>query len=136
MDGLNRTMVRPGGQGRRLPIGVAAIALLVVVCVVAGVVWVSTWGPQWHTVVPDSYQLGAGQSQLVLLVIADREPAPVEAVIVSQAADSVVVEVRTRDNRKNGVALGYPRTVTVELSAPLDRRRVLDVSGYEIPERR
>ncbi|MDR3069641.1 MAG: hypothetical protein LBU38_01360 [Propionibacteriaceae bacterium] len=114
---------------------VIAVVLAVVVCVLAGVAWVFSWGTQWRTVVPDSYQTQSDQTQLVLSVVADQEPAPVEAVVVSQGQDSVVVEVRTRDNWTNGVALGYARTGSVELTAPLDRRKVLDVSGQEIPEK-
>ena len=120
---------RPGSTRLTL-VGVVALAVM---CVVAGVDWASTWGPQWRTVLPDGYQVGVDRTHLVLFVTADREPAPVEAAIVSQGPDSVVVEVRTRDNGRTGVALGFPRTAVVELGAPLDRRRVLAVPGQEIP---
>lgn len=112
---------------------IVTITLVVVVCVVVGVVWASTLGPQWRTVMPDGYQ--SDQTRLVLFVTADQEPAPVEAAIVSQGPESVVVKVRTHDNGRTGVALGFPRTALVELMEPLKDRRVLDVSGQEIPEK-
>lgn len=109
------------------------ITLVVVVCAVAGVAWFSTLGPQWRTVVPEGYQVD--QTRLLLFVTADQEPAPVEGVIVSQGPDSVVVKVRTHDNGRTGIALGFPRTALVELTAPLGNRQVLDASGEEIPEK-
>ncbi|MDF1489661.1 hypothetical protein [Tessaracoccus caeni] len=114
---------------------VLIVAALVALSGAAVAVWASTWGPQWYAVVPDSYHVGPDESELVLFLSADKEPAPVEATVVSQEPDSVVVEVHTRDNPEFGTALGYERTVAIELAAPLEGRRVFDVSGREVPKK-
>lgn len=111
------------------------VTALVVLSGAAGAVWASTWGPQWYAVVPDSYHVGSNESEVVLFLSADKEPAPVEATVVSQEPDSVVVEVQTRDNPGFGTALGYERSVVIELATPLEGRRVFDVSGREVPKK-
>lgn len=89
-----------------------------------------------RAVVPDSYDVASESPTVLRLSIPVDGGAEIEFVrLISEEAAAVTVEARTTLPRGSNPGVISVLVRTVELSDPLGGRRVLDVSGAEVPRK-
>lgn len=87
-----------------------------------------------RVVVPESFDVAPESPKVVRLSIPVDGGAEIKSVrLMSEDASAVTVEVRTTVPRGSNPSVISLLTRTLELSDPLGGRRVLDVSGAEVP---